>query len=979
MKFLDTSEETQRAAAAAEEAARQQKLRRMRRIAGGFGVATAVLLAGIAGIGGYYLGYVREHVAYYKDYITAWGIPQGTEPLTEAEIAHRNGSVKITTRGLRGHALSMERLNSAGHLAIKGSSAWSSAAAEEPADKPSRWEYAYDPDGNIAYEVALDGHRQQISRTIYEPANSNSKPIRSRKAYVINRNGSLAPEERSCAAQMGYDYSSEGYLEQTHYYDQQNNPTPGKDGAFITKIQHDGFGRITESTSLGRDGRPMNDMDGKAIERNSYNKNGNLVRREFFDADGKPTDAGNRNGNIFRSAYKYDNGGKLSEEYFQSANGQPDFCELIKVNTDERGNVIEKHCIRQNDNLSKSSIRIMRQTFDPEDQLLEQSYFDGGGNPVLGPAGAFRVKLIYDADGNVKEWDFYGTDDRPIINNLGYYKELSRFEGGHRSRTEYRDTDDRRAALVNGGYAAVSYEYDPHGNNTATTYLSVDNNPVLNRMESYGYAKQTVSFDPCGRPTEIEFFDPDMHPLRLKKGYADIRLGYGENNNVTDEYYLDGKNQFAPSIDGYTHVNKKYDRNGNVIDQQYFDAQGKPFLVKETYAEYKSSYDNHNDLVEEEYLGSIGQLVVNEQGWAKHIKRYNDHNSLIEEAWFGPDGKPVVTKNGYAILGRHYNDSGQLIEESYFGTDGEPVLSEDGYARIVHGYDALGREIEWAYFGIRGEKIIATSDKVINTKEHYHRAAVKLDERGNVLDFIAFGLNDKPLLLGGGYSRTAMSYEAHNHQVTDAYFGENDEPVVSDEGYSSATWGYDRRGNETEGAYFGSDGKPMIGKNGYAKYTKRYNAYDDPVEEDYFGTDGEPVAGNKGYARVTRIYDRAGRKIEEAYFGTDRKPIRQKNGYATVKYGYDDLGREIERSYYGIQGEPVIGKDDNAYYRATRELDPRGNPLEFATFGLDGEPAEVVDPDSGRRCARLVKRFDANDKQINSQCFDAAGMPVLKQ
>jgi len=85
--------------------------------------------------------------------------------------------------------------------------------------------------------------------------------------------------------------------------------------------------------------------------------------------------------------------------------------------------------------------------------------------------------------------------------------------------------------------------------------------------------------------------------------------------------------------------------------------------------------------------------------------------------------------------------------------------------------------------------------------------------------------------------------------------------------------------------------------------------------------------------------------IEESYFGTDRKPVLQKNGYAKVAYRRDDLGREIERYYYGILGEPI----------------------------------EVADAAAGPRCAKLVSQFDGNDKQIEPQCFDAAGMPILKQ
>jgi hypothetical protein len=159
----------------------------------------------------------------------------------------------------------------------------------------------------------------------------------------------------------------------------------------------------------------------------------------------------------------------------------------------------------------------------------------------------------------------------------------------------------------------------------------------------------------------------------------------------------------------------------------------------------------------------------------------------------------------------------------------------------------------------------------------------------------------------------------------------------------------------------------------------RYDPQGGVIEDAYFGPAGEPALNEQGYSRKVYTKDDRGSDIETAYFGIDGSPILNDRGFTRAKIVYDDLGREIEWSYLGVRGEPVIGKNYNAYHRAARKLDPRGNPVEFATFGLDGKPIEVVDPASGRHCARLVRRFDANDKAIESQCFDASGQPVLEE
>jgi energy-coupling factor transporter ATP-binding protein EcfA2 len=377
MEFLDASEEAQRAAVAAEETKRQQQLRRVRRVAWGFAGATVSLLAAILF---YRIAFVWEHVAYYKDKITKWGVPEGIRPLTAAEIGHDSGSYRIIREGRFGRVLSMALVNSAGR---PGSGLFAlTASAERNADTAFRWEYAYDSSGRIAYEVGLNRQGQPIRTTIYAPSKPGSKE--SRAAYVIGRDGSLAPERGSCAAFVTHDYSPEGYATQTHYYDQNGNPTPGEDGAFIKKAKHDQSGRLIEGTSLWRDGRPMNDMDGNAGSRFFYDDQGNLVSIEAVDAAGNPTERRKDRTHLFKA--KYDDRGNLVEAYSQRANSDPNLayglCKIGRYSVDERGNWVETYCVRQDGQLSKSSFAFSKNKFDDDDQMIESSYFDRDGRPV---------------------------------------------------------------------------------------------------------------------------------------------------------------------------------------------------------------------------------------------------------------------------------------------------------------------------------------------------------------------------------------------------------------------------------------------------------------------------------------------------------------------------------------------------------------------------------------------------------------------
>jgi hypothetical protein len=323
----------------------------------------------------------------------------------------------------------------------------------------------------------------------------------------------------------------------------------------------------------------MNNKDGNAGERFSYDNHGNIVSYESVDAAGNPIELDKEK--IYRIVSKYNDRSHLVEKRAWHANGDPyallGRCEILRYKTDERGNPVEGYCFRHDGQLSKSDFAIFTNTFDDDDRAVEHTNFDRDGHPVLGPEGAFQEKDTYDLAGNITEYALYGEDGRPIADSKGFHKGIRTLKGGREIRTESRDADGTLVALDK-GFAAVEKEYDAQGNETGRTYLGVDDRPVANRTE--GYAIRTVSFDACGREIESKFFDADKHPMRSKKGYASIRQAYDESNNVKEEAYFDEENQPGRSVDGYARVTREFDRNRNIIDERYFDGQGIPFLVK---------------------------------------------------------------------------------------------------------------------------------------------------------------------------------------------------------------------------------------------------------------------------------------------------------------------------------------------------------------------------------------------------------------
>jgi hypothetical protein len=940
------------------------RVRRVQFMALAFGLATASLLAIILV---YCVASKWDYNAYYKDYKNVLGVPQGIGRLTAAEVGQRTASYKITKRGRSGPVVSMQLVNAAGQPRDLSGTLAVADSLDDIKKKASRWEYVYDA-GEIAYEISLDRYGHRLQSIIYGPYGPpEAGRVRSRTVYKTGPNGSLAREKGSCVAFRKFDYSPEGYETQIHYLDQDGLPAPDKAGAFITQHEYDGKGRPLKSISLGEDGRPMNDEDGNAELVSTYDDSGNEITLENLDAAARPIDS--KKLGVQRFTFKYDDRGNPVEVTSWHADGSPrlimGFCLTKTLTYDSRGNLVKEVCLTPDGQPAKSGGTAGEIKYDEYDRITEEKYFDRDGHPALEPEyGAFRLTLTHDKDGNVTETAFFDENGKPTHAFGGFHRSISKFESGQEIRADFHDTDGKLVA-IDGGYAAVEKKYDGRGNEVRTSYLGIDNGPVANRHE--GFAIKETVYDACGRETESNFFDKDGRPVRSNKGYSHIQRSYeGSNNVVKEETYLDEKGHPIRSVDGYAHVTREFDRHRNIVDERYFDEQGNALLLKGAYARHTSRFDDHSALVEEVFWGANGELVRNEKGWAKHTRRYDDHNALVEEAYFGAsgelvlgdkgwarmtnvndahgreiervyfgiDGKSTNAREGAAKSKRRYDAHGAVVERAFFGVTGEPVLIDQGFARVTFVNDEFGRTIEQVFFGRRGEPVIGTKDYP------YHRAKYVLDEQGNRLEFATFGTDGKPINVHG-YVRMASRYDASGAQIEVAYFGTSGEPVLSDEGFARAKYVRDTRGLVIEMAYFGTDGTPLNQKHGYSKVIKRYDDYGAFVEEVYSGARGEPVLNDNGIARITVVND--------------------------------GLGRQTEWAYFGLRGEPVAGTKVGRYHRAKRVLDERGNELEFATFGIDGEPLAAAESVGGPRCARLVRRFDATNKEIYSECFDAVG------
>lgn len=404
------------------------------------------------------------------------GVAQGIGLLTAEQIRHRALSYKITTKGWGGLVAHMEAVNATGQFTTGGMTTGFESSSGETSKSEVRWEYVYDADGGVAYEVSLDRNGQRVRSIVYSPA--DQKTPNSRNAYMIGKAGSLAPQVGSCAAFLKYEYSKDGYEVRTHYLDQIGNPTAGMDGVSILQKDFDPQGKEIRTLSLWKDGQPMNDKVGNAEVRYLYDDLGNVIAGEAFDAAGAPINLETEGWQRYTG--KYDDRGNLVEEAVWMADGSPgkrQGCHRLQYSYDERR--IRIACLDQQGQAAVADdgdYAAWEIHYDDKGRVAEFTFYDKDRQPTTGPGGAFREVDGYDTNDNVTAVAFFSADGEPTVGSSGYHKQISTFEGGREVHTEYVGVDGKPVVL-GGGYVAIERRYDSRGNEERLVYLGAGGSP----------------------------------------------------------------------------------------------------------------------------------------------------------------------------------------------------------------------------------------------------------------------------------------------------------------------------------------------------------------------------------------------------------------------------------------------------------------------------------------------------------------------
>lgn len=359
---------------------------------------------------------------YYVDYVERWGVPEGFFPLTEEQIKHRQHHYRIETQA--GKVLRLVHANSAGMPVPIGNT--------EFQDRPMIAEYEYhskndilskmtslDRNGKVLLSFKFSGNHLEVAyieskneqgividatlsqvtslmKNLHEKGCTISE-IR-RMEYLRNEKGEvtkvlfrkgknrIAAKDADGIAGLEYKLDDQGRITEKTYLDVEGKACPDKQGVAKRVYEYDDAGNLEWGMYLDQNGTPTFNELGWKIARDTYDKNGNCIRCEFFENDRKTLCLHKEGYAILRC--KYDERGNMTEIILFGIDGKP--------------------C------LNKDGYAGWKNTYDERGNRTETAYFGIDGKPCLTNEEIAGWMSQYDEKGNEIRREFFGVQGENI-------------------------------------------------------------------------------------------------------------------------------------------------------------------------------------------------------------------------------------------------------------------------------------------------------------------------------------------------------------------------------------------------------------------------------------------------------------------------------------------------------------------------------------------------------------------------------------
>ena len=779
------------------------------------------------------------------------------------------------------------------------------------------------------------------------------------------------------------------------YYSWDGQKAPCRSGADEMRYAYDEAGNVVESLSV-RDGKPIlrvrRDYDaygncretkreshdaacpvqGWTVRRCAYDGQGEVVRCEHFDVDGK---AAKCTDSRWDRKVRFEDGRLVRDDvsYF-----------------DEKGEAGER------DGVARCVTR-----YDVNMRHVEIVRYGKDGKLLDSPRQAAGIVRKFDKDGRLVEYSATGANNQGwsepgqqasgyscqyglggdfLIRTMRYFRLCGTClraargsdHGASCEKSIYDKTGrvvsvslfgaDDKAMVGAGGWHVMKFKYDQYGFMSEVAFHDMEGKPVLaDGFGEYG-AVAAVRFvnDAAGNVLEFSLFGADERPMIGSRGYATVKQTFDSRGRVTGQSSFGVEGNPVESTDGVFRRQYQYDDSGRKCRARVFDLAG-------TYRELR--YDAGGNVIRDAYFSADGLPRADENGVHVTLYRRDSWGREVKRGYLDIRGQPVLNEDRIAGLATTYNGNGAPVEVARFGTQGELVMDKNGVCIIRWEYDASRREIGRIFYDTRTNRVQNTTGGAGVRKSY--------DERGNLTEEFNVDCEDRPIPDKFGVCIVHADFDDCRRVVRKTFFNGDRQPVLSTEGIGGWTSKYDDCGHETERRFFGLDGKPCKTVAGFAAWVNEYDKCGNVIRHVQVDEAGNLVLGADGTAGWLRKYDAQNRCIEERYVGQDGKPCGSRVACADVLGLGIVEGNRAEASYdaQGRKTETVVlGRSVGGVSRLVFKHDLAGD---IAEVRVEDDKGALTGLSNG--VARVVSKHNDFRELTERQWFDVDGRPCAQQ
>lgn len=751
----------------------------------------------------------------------------------------------------------------------------------ERVERPTDALYYYTPEGQVSRVKVMDhnGHVQYVK--VY---NDNLKTA------VFQYDDEHGTEKVLGSKTIGYVQAFGNNL----------NDNKGK----ITRyhLTYDDKGHVTRIDYAGLFNARVHDADniyGRAYVRDSK---GRVTEESYLNAQGEPQAT---KWGLGIKTFEYDDNDNWVRSTYLTPDRKPsldasDGTAVYELVYDTYGNVTEATHHADDGSLmlpERSKIAGIKYEYDDHGNILKTMVIGIDGGLSYTPDGESILEDSYDGNGFVVDRRILDADGNRTSVRQNYSRiKVVNDERGNPLEVRYYDINDE-PVLFEDNYAWYACTYDSLGNQTSLFHYGLDDKLICIE-EASGVAGYTISYDKFGNPVKIVNYNADSVPAPTYNNVTVLVREYDTRGNVTRiSVFADEEcSQRQNDDEGVAIREYVYDDNGNEIESVNFDKDGIRTFGAEHWAIRKTEYDEAGNPVAVRWYAPDGTPTYNSSRKAGILRTFDHHGNITQETSIGTDGKPLST---FLICRYTYDDADNQLSEAVFNIDGTPASGGLGYHRAESDYDSNKREIERRYYDTKGNLTGYNGSKVAVIQYEY-------DNRGNITETSYFNNERKPVDNNDHYASQRSEFDNLGRITRQRYFDVNGKPTDPNVMVPEGITGYDKYGNINYVASLDGNGNyiynPMLGA---AIKRMTFDLKGNQTEQSYYDENDKPVVSKTdGYHRSTASYDRRGNIVEQAYFDASGQPmVCAMTGYHRIARTYDDLNRFTSETLYGADGK----------------------------------------------------------------------------